>query len=129
QRLPNPPSDDRPLPDLCFGFYDRMVVFDHLFKTVIAIAQAHIEKTDLRATYQATCDRVDRLVERLQEGVAGLQLTHINPLDPSVGQAEHGPVSYVSDCARAACQAASLMCMEYANAGDICQVALTQRLP
>src|SRR3954447_21395008 len=32
ERLPNPPLDDRGLPDLCFGFYDRMVVFDHLHK-------------------------------------------------------------------------------------------------
>src|SRR2546421_205529 len=68
ERLPNPPRDDRQLPDLCFGFYDRMVIFDHLFKTVIAVAHAHVETTDLRAVYQATCDRVDRLVERLQQG-------------------------------------------------------------
>jgi hypothetical protein len=24
----------RQLPDLCFGFYDRMVIFDHIFKTI-----------------------------------------------------------------------------------------------
>src|SRR5215475_5620246 len=128
ERLPNPPPDDRHLPDLCFGFYDRMVVFDHLFKTVIAIAQAHIEKTDLRATYQATCDRVDRLVERLQQGVADLQLTDINPLDPSLGQAEHGRVSYVSNFAPGTFEAAVVKCKEYIKAGDIFQVVLSQRL-
>jgi anthranilate synthase component I len=140
ERLPNPPPDDRHLPDLSFGFYDRMVVFDHLFKTVIAIAQAHIPSPlspqrrgaggegELRAIYQAACDRVDRLVERLQQGVADLQLTDINPLDPSLGQAEHGRVSYVSNFAPGAFEAAVIKCKEYIKAGDIFQVVLSQRL-
>ena len=34
ERLPNPPPDDRGLPDLCFAFYDRMVIFDHINKTI-----------------------------------------------------------------------------------------------
>src|SRR4051794_1034749 len=29
EHLPNAPPDDRGIPDLSFGFYDRMVVFDH----------------------------------------------------------------------------------------------------
>ncbi|MBI1913527.1 MAG: anthranilate synthase component I [Planctomycetes bacterium] len=128
ERLPNPPPDDRRLPDLCFGFYDRMVIFDHLFKTVIAVAHAHVETTDLRAVYQATCDRVDRLVERLQQGVADLQLTDINPLDPSLAQAEHGRVSYASNFAPGAFEEAVVQCKEYIKAGDIFQVVLSQRL-
>src|SRR5947208_1953203 len=51
ERLPNPPPDDRHLPDLCFGFYDRMVVFDHLFKTIIAVAHAHVDPANLRRSY------------------------------------------------------------------------------
>src|SRR5205823_7497282 len=88
ERLPQPPPDDRHLPDLCFGFYDRMVVFDHLFKTVVVVAHAHVDPADLRGSYQSACQRVDRLVERLQQGVADLQLTDIDPLDPSAGRAE-----------------------------------------
>src|SRR5262245_49085358 len=42
ERLPQPPPDDRQLPDLCFAFYDRMVIFDHINKTVAAVAHAHI---------------------------------------------------------------------------------------
>src|SRR5262245_26785353 len=42
ERLPNPPDDDRGLPDLCFAFYDRMVIFDHLTKTVAVVAHAHV---------------------------------------------------------------------------------------
>src|SRR5436190_1755639 len=34
ERLPNPPPDDRHLPDLSFAFYDRMVIFDNIKKTI-----------------------------------------------------------------------------------------------
>jgi len=72
ERLPNPPPDDRQLPDLCFAFYDRMVIFDHLNKTVAAVAHAHVDPTDLTGCYQAACHRVDGLVESIQRGVADL---------------------------------------------------------
>src|SRR5712691_7934181 len=42
ERLPNPPADDRHLPDLCFAFYDRMVIFDHINKTIAVVAHAHV---------------------------------------------------------------------------------------
>ena len=42
ERLLHPPPDDRQLPDLCFAFYDRMVIFDHINKTVAAVAHAHV---------------------------------------------------------------------------------------
>src|SRR5262245_1561479 len=38
ERLPNPPPDDRGLPDLSFALYDRMVIFDHINKTVAVVA-------------------------------------------------------------------------------------------
>src|SRR5262249_39952068 len=90
ERLPNAPPDDRHLPDLCFAFYDRMVIFDHINKTIAAVAHAHVpgvrgqgsgvSKNDLQHSYQNACERVDRMVERLQQGVADLQLTDIAPI-------------------------------------------------
>src|SRR5262249_53074037 len=90
ERLPNPPPDDRQLPDLCFAFYDRMVIFDHINKTVAGVAHDHVpgvrgqgsgvSSEELKNSYQAACSRVDRLVERLQQGVADLQLTDIAPV-------------------------------------------------
>src|SRR5207237_1854913 len=79
ERLPNPPPDDRQLPDLCFAFYDRMVIFDHLTKTIPVVAHAHVDQANLKKCYKDACQRVDRLVERLQQGVADLQLTDIAP--------------------------------------------------
>ena len=42
ERLPNAPGDDRGLPDLAFNFYDRMVIFDHIRKTILVVAHARI---------------------------------------------------------------------------------------
>src|SRR5436305_12668597 len=88
EHLPDAPEDDRRLPDLSFAFYDRMVVFDHINKTIAAVAHAHIpavrsqgsgvRKDELEASYRDACARVDRLVERLQQGVADLRVTDID---------------------------------------------------
>ena len=124
ERLPNPPPDDRGLPDLCFAFYDRMVIFDHINKTIAAVAHAHVSGAgvdDLRRAYQMACDRVDRLVERLQQGVADLQLTDVAP----VGEASR---PYRSNFEPAAFEAAAAKCIEYIKAGDAFQVVLSQRL-
>jgi anthranilate synthase component 1 len=132
ERLPNAPPDDRHLPDLCFAFYDRMVIFDHINKTIAAVAHAHVPRSrgqgttgdgeeELRRCYQDACTRVDRLVERLQQGVADLQLTDIAP----VGEV-HLP--YRSNFSQAEFEAAVEKCKEYIKAGDIFQVVLSQRL-
>jgi anthranilate synthase component 1 len=124
ERLPNPPPDDRALPDLCFAFYDRMVIFDHINKTVAAVAHAHVRgdrDEELRKSYQTACARVDRLVERLQQGVADLQLTDVAP----VGEVR---LPYRSNFEPAAFEAAVAKCKEYIKAGDIFQVVLSQRL-
>src|SRR4029079_14287799 len=68
ERLPNAPPDDHGLPDLSFAFYDRMVIFDHITKTIAAVAHAHVDPNDLRKSYTEACGRVDRLVERLHQG-------------------------------------------------------------
>src|SRR5262249_36067708 len=122
ERLPNPPPDDRQLPGLCFAFYDRMVLFDPLTQTVGVVAHAHVPEVrsqksevgeeDLARSYRTACVRVDRLVERLQQGVADLQLTDIAP----VGEV-HRP--YRSNFEPAAFEAAVEKCKEYIRAGGI----------
>jgi anthranilate synthase component 1 len=121
ERLPSPPPDDRGLPDLCFAFYDRMVIFDHITKTVAAVVHAHVDPSNLERSYQAACGRVDRLVERLQQGVADIQTTDIAP----VGEVNR---PYRSNFEPAAFEEAVAKCKEYIRAGDIFQVVLSQRL-
>jgi anthranilate synthase component 1 len=121
ERLPNAPQDDRGLPDLCFAFYDRMVIFDHLNKTIAAVAHAHVNPADLVGCYQAACQRVDRLVERLHQGVADLQLTDVSPIGES-------QLPYTSNLTREQYEAAVEKGKEYIKAGDVFQVVLSQRL-
>src|SRR5207342_1878852 len=69
ENLPNAPTDDRGLPDLSFAFYDRMVVFDNVSKTMFIVAMARLDKAggDLRKAYDEACCRVDDLAERLSQ--------------------------------------------------------------
>jgi anthranilate synthase component 1 len=127
EKLPNAPPDDRNLPDLSFGFYDRMVIFDHAAKTILVIANALIGEgnNDLRRCYSDACARADELAERLHHGVAELSLTDINPT------AEPGdsllPARVESNFTRAGFEAAVEKVREYINAGDAFQIVLSQR--
>ena len=132
ERLPSPPADDRHLPDLCFGLFDRMVIFDHINKTVAVVAHAHIGSpptdgsganlNDLQQAYQTACDRIDELVARLQRGATDLPLTDI---DPDARRARRAPPQ--SNFTRPEFEAIVRKAVEYINAGDIFQVVLSQR--
>src|SRR5205085_6205035 len=109
--------------------YDRMVIFDHINKTIAAVGHAHIpgreqgtgNREQLEKCYREACGRVDRLVERLQQGVADLQLTDIAP----VGESRR---PFTSNFSKAEFERAVERCKEYIKAGDIFQVVLSQRL-
>jgi len=124
EHLPNAPEDDRGLPDLAFAFYDRMVIFDHINKTIAVVAHAHVDPSDLEGSYRKACGRVDRLVERLQQGVADLQLTDIETPEGYTPDLSNVRANFT----RADYETAVEKCREYIKAGDIFQVVLSQRL-
>jgi anthranilate synthase component I len=122
EKLPQPPTDDRGLPDLCFAIYDRMVIFDQLQKTVFAVAHAHVQPgDDLGAKYGEACRRVDELVRKLQQGVADLQVTDISPAGEVTQE-------WQSNFDQPRFETAVRQAQEYIKAGDIFQVVLSQRL-
>jgi anthranilate synthase component 1 len=124
ERLPDAPPDDRQIPDLSFGFYDRMAIFDQAAKTVLVVAHARVGAGhDLRAAYAEACRNVDRLVEQLQRGVADLQFTDIDPRAAS-SDARRPPQSNFT---RPEFEAAVEKAREYINAGDAFQIVLSQR--
>ena len=130
ERLPNAPPDDRGLPDLSFGFYDRMFIFDHAAKTILAVAHARVGGgADLRAAYDAACRGVDELVERLERGVADLRLTDIDPRAPGFldAHSRFTNTGITSNFTRAAFVEAVQKVREYINAGDAFQIVLSQR--
>ncbi len=67
-KLSNPPKDDRRLPDLLFGLYNELVIFDHFELTIKVVANADRAKfADPDDAYRDACHRVDELVQRLRQ--------------------------------------------------------------
>ncbi len=123
EHLPNAPRDDRQVPDMAFAFYDQMVIFDHVTKTITVVAMARLDKpgVDRQTAYAEACHRVDGLVDELA----------VHPCDlPPLDICTEGDVSipWQSNFTQADFEAAVRKCVEYIRAGDIFQVVLSQRL-
>ncbi len=121
--LPNAPADDRQLPDMAFAFYDRMVVFDNVTKSIIVVAMARLDRPGVKPqqAYQEACGRVDDLVEQLAS-----PQTSIRPFD--IHTDSDAALSYRSNFTQANFERAVDKCIEYIRAGDIFQVVFSQRL-
>ncbi len=118
--LPDAPVDDRHLPDLLFGLYDTMVVFDHVSKTILVISHAHVDSDGVQEGYAQACRRIAATVEQLS-----------TPKRTRVGYIERQgdpTLSYTSNFEPNQFKAAVEACKEYIRAGDIFQVVLSQRL-
>ncbi len=140
ENLPNSPPDDRHLPDLAFAFYDQMVVFDNITKTMVVIAMARLDDSETamagaaiheasceanrksaNAAYDAACLRVDQMVEQLSTPPVDLPPMDIDAKGPP-------QLAYTANFTQLAFEQAVEKCVEYIRAGDIFQVVLSQRL-
>jgi anthranilate synthase component 1 len=120
EKLTNPPADDRGLPDMMFGLYRELVIFDHLDKTIKVVANAEVGDGGARAAYDDACRRIDALVAKLQQPVAG----ESGEIDTSGGVAS----AFESNMTRAEFEDAVTRGKEYIKAGDIFQFVPSQRL-
>ncbi len=120
--LPNPPADDRDLSDMSFAFYDAMLVFDHITKTITVIALAWINKFDsAQAAYDDASQRIDHIVSQLNQPFSQLECEDVvTPLTDST--------DFQSNMTQRQFESAVESCKEYIRAGDIFQVVLSQRL-
>jgi anthranilate synthase component 1 len=121
ENLPNSPPDDRHLPDLCFGFYDQMVLFDHITKVVIVIVLAHLDGSEPKAAYEKAARRIDELVDRLSKPIEAPALADID----TSGEVQ---LKYESNFTPEGFEAAVEKCKEYIRAGDFFQIVISQRL-
>ncbi|RLS56369.1 MAG: anthranilate synthase component I [Planctomycetota bacterium] len=121
ERLEHPPEDDRLLPDMMFGFYDSMIVFDQIRKTILVVAHVWTDVPDLAAEYARACSQVDDLCQKLELGRDGLQVRDIK-------QGGDPQLAWKSDFTQPEFEAAVRSCQEYIRAGDIFQVVISQRL-
>ena len=146
ERLPNAPADDRKLPDIQFGLYEDMVIFDHVNKTLNVLSNAFVQSSedphpfanprtavrgltaygttittqDIDRAYATACKRIDEMIARLNR-----------PLDLGIGEIpELGDrlPKFTSNFSREQYEAAIDKCKEYIRAGDIFQVVPSQRL-
>ena len=123
ESLPNPPEDDRQIPDLSFAFYDRMVVFDNVSKTMFVIVMARLDRFagDAELAYRDATRRVDALVDQLADTSDPVPCADIDT---------RGDVSLrvESNFSQPDFEDAVRQCVEYIRAGDIFQVVISQRL-
>ncbi len=121
EHLPNAPDDDRYIPDMAFAFYDRMVIFDQINKTILVIAHTRPDERDPRSAYDRAAARVDEMCAQLERPSSELRLSDIRlAAEPQSG--------WQSNVTRGEFEAAVTRCQEYIRAGDIFQVVISQRL-
>ena len=127
EHLPHPPPDDRDLPDLDFGFYNQMCIFDHVNKTVVVLVLVKpADFNDLDAAYANGQQQVDRLVHRLSTPKAGLLINEVGDTRNGKSPAGEGALP-ASNFTAADFEQAVDKCVEYIRAGDIFQVVISQR--
>ena len=122
--LPNPPPDDRAIPDLSFSFYDQMIVFDNVTKTITIIALAWPKRhTTDRNAYDEACYRIERTIKQMNrpDPEMDLQATDV-VVRPSVS------LCIKSETSQETFEDSVRRCVEYIQAGDIFQVVLSQRM-
>ena len=128
ERLPHPPVDDLHLPDLSFAFYDRLLVFDNVTKSLDIVVLAHVENDSPAAAargHAEACRRIDATIEQLFRPSPWPSAADIGP--------RREPRCLTEGTARAASTreeflAATEKAIEYIRAGDIFQVVLSRRL-
>jgi len=120
EELPSPDSDPLGLPESLFMFVDTMLVFDHVTHKIKVLSHARLDG-DIDEAYQKAVDRIDNLVDRLNQ-----------PLQPSQHtRAATHPMSnhkLSSNFSKEEFEASVLKIKQYITAGEAIQVVLSQRL-
>ncbi|MCG6154719.1 anthranilate synthase component I [Rubinisphaera margarita] len=121
ENLPNAPEDDRQVPDMLFGLYDRMVIFDHINKTVFVVVLAAVESGDLKAAYKTAGKTLTEICYQLEHNRSPVPPEQIRLDDART-------LDWKSNYTQDEFEGAVETCKEYIRAGDIFQVVLSQRL-
>ncbi len=122
EHLPNPPHDDRAMPDAVMSIIGSMAAFDHWRQRMYLIESVPVLDMDGAAVdreYDEACVRVQRAADKLALPLAA---PAIEPPEP--GEA---PPDVRSTMANGIYQQAVEVAKEHILAGDIFQVVLAQR--
>ncbi|HUW57725.1 MAG TPA: anthranilate synthase component I [Planctomycetota bacterium] len=121
EHLPDAPPDTLGLPDIYLMFFNTMVIFDNVNKTLKVVHAPRLDGTSVHAAYDAAMATIRELCERLR---APGTLNLADDITPG------GPVKlqYTSNVTRDYYVEVVKKCKEYITAGDIFQVVPSQRL-
>ena len=125
---PHTPPDDLGLPDIYFALYDRLVVFDHVSKSIDIVALAKTEDKSpaaIKSAYESAKKCIDQTIEKLKHDGGWPPLHDISPIKiPSQLTQETITANRSRDDYLEAVEKA----VKYIHAGDIFQVVLSRRL-
>jgi len=128
ERLPRPPIDDFPIPDLAVGFYDWVVAFDHLEKRAWIVSTGFPETSPDRRRRRA-----QNKIREIRHRLAGWKNrpclrrdVDCSALSPHYSVLRHQQL--MSNFSRPDYLEAVRRAIEYIHAGDCFQVNLAQRL-
>jgi anthranilate synthase component 1 len=128
EHLPDAPPDDLSLPDISFAFYDRLLVFDNVTKSLDVVVLARIDDESPAGVARAradACRRIDATIEQLSQPHAWPPPADIGPrreprcLADGTASSTFPPEAFLAAVERA---------IEYIRAGDVFQVVLSRRL-
>jgi len=108
------------MPDICFTFYDTMVVFDHVLKVVKVVCYADVTNVFPEEAYARAQRRVDALVDRLRSAPVALA--------DDIAPPEESTLAFTANIEKQEYMDAVVRAKEYIRAGDVIQVVLSQRL-
>jgi len=119
ENLPDMPKDDLSLADIRILFYDTIIIFDHLTKTIKIVCSVSIDGSNLEELYNTTVKKIDRVIDKLR--------TPVMSLSDDVATDKETSRSFCSNFERNSFLTAVDHCKEYIRAGDIFQVVISQR--
>ncbi len=120
ENLPDSTIDDLNLPDMYFMFYDEIIVFDHLNKTIKVVCAAFIDERDIQDVYEDAVNRIDKVTNKLR--------TPVMTLSDDITEKGELSLKFSSNFKEPDFLQAVETCKEYIRAGDIIQAVLSQRL-
>ncbi|MFQ5963327.1 MAG: anthranilate synthase component I [Candidatus Scalinduaceae bacterium] len=120
ENLPNSTVDDLNLPDIYFMFYDALIIFDHLNKTIKVVSAVYLDGRDIKAVYQNAIDKINYLIRKLR--------TPVMELSDDITEWGETKKRFSSNFKKLDFLKAVETCKEYIRAGDIIQAVISQRL-
>ena len=120
EKLASPPQDTRHLPDIIFGVYDDLIIFDHVKKTILVVANVRVNDSGLDSLYNSAVERIAKMIQTLNTPAP----MHLGMLKLNMDATP----AYESNFSRAGFEHAVDAAKEYIKAGDIFQVVLSQCL-